>query len=227
MELRYSRQVHPYLLSEADQQKLIDSTVTVCGCGGLGSPVLLYLSAAGIGTIHVFDYEVVEPSNLNRQILYTDTDIGKSKADTAVKRLKALNPTITLHAHIVDIVKSEEFTKAVKQSDVVVDCMDTFSIRRFVGRLSDASNIPLVHGGLYGWQGELSIFLPGDKPSLEETLLGREDQYGVPVLGPVAGVIGCMQALETIKLLIGQPSIDVDKFHMFDAQDGSWFSYPK
>ena len=101
------------------------------------------------------------------------------------------------------------------------------SIRRFVGRLADTSNVPLVHGGLYGWQGELSIFLPGAKPSLEETLEGREDQYGVPVLGPVAGVIGCMQALETIKLLIGQPSIDVHKFHMFDGQEGTWFSYPK
>jgi len=226
-ETRYTRQIHAQLLSLDDQAKLQAASVVVCGCGGLGSPAATYLAAAGVGTLHLFDQDRVTESNLNRQTLYTTADIGQRKALVARERLVQLNPEINIIAHPIDITQAEQFIHTLETADVVVDCLDNFAARRFVSRAAVKSHLPLVHGGIDAWRGQIAVFLPDERPTLEDILEQVPPQAAPPVIGAVAGLIGSLQALEVIKLILGKPSLDTTCMHVYDGLEGVWLSYPK
>jgi adenylyltransferase/sulfurtransferase len=205
------------MLPELDiegQQKLQDAKVLVVGVGGLGSPVAMYLAAAGVGSLLLVDHDQVELSNLQRQIVHASARVGLNKAESARATLQSLNP----HCRVeVQPVKLDEDNGAqlVAECDVIVDCSDNFAVRFLLNRLSLAARVPLVSGAAIRLDGQLTVYDPRVAHSpcyrclFAET--GAEDMRCTSngVLSPLVGVVGSMQALETIKLIaaIGTPLV--------------------
>lgn len=208
-------------IGQEGQKKLERSTVTVIGAGGLGSPVLTYLTSAGVGTIRIIDCDVVSESNLNRQFLHNTEDVGKLKILSAKEKLSLLNPNvnfITINVRL-EMDNIEEF---IACSDVVVDCVDNIATRTSVARACIKLDIPLVEGGVCGFYGYV---LDIGRNCACLSCLGYDKvqpKTPVPVLGVTAGAIGCMQANECIKLLlnIGEPLFG--RLLNYDGLSGTW-----
>ena len=205
----------PEEIGEKGQQKLSGSSVLVVGSGGLGSPVLYYLAALGVGHLGVCDGDKVELSNLNRQILFTVNDLDKPKARVAKERLKALNPSlkVTVYDCFIDEKLAAE---AVCGYDAVVDCLDNFEARFILNDASINAGKPLIHAGIGEYYGQLMTIIPGKGPCLrclfpngvvERVKQGDSSPAGEPsptgVIGPTPGVLGAMQAMEVAKCLLG------------------------
>lgn len=205
---RYRRNMVIDEIGDEGQRKLVQSRVLIVGAGGLGSPVLMYLAAAGVGTLGLIDSDRVDRSNLQRQIAHTTADIGREKTASAAQSINALNPDICVHRHQLRL-DATNARRLIREYDVVVDATDTFGARY---TLSDACVIedrPLVHGAVMRFDGEAAVLCLPDCPCYR-CLFPRPPRPGsVPtpgqagVLGPVPGLIGCLQAVETIKLLLG------------------------
>lgn len=205
---RYKRSLSLPGWSPAVQEKLENSSALVVGAGGLGSPVLYYLTATGVGRIGLMETDTVDLSNLQRQILYTTDNIGQPKGETAVRRLKALNPNTIFHPYPERLIE-DNAAEIISNYDIVVDCTDNLTTRRLIHRTCRRTGKPWVHGAIGEYYGQVTTFLPqtgpcwcclyGDTPDREPGELG--------VFGPVAGVIGCIQAAEAIKVLtkLGEP----------------------
>jgi len=206
MQEIFSRQIMMKDIGEAGQQKLADASVLVVGCGGLGAPVLYYLTAMGVGHIGLCDGDTVSLPNLNRQILFTMDDISKPKAGTAGKRLTALNPELvtTVYDRFMDKGLAESI---IPDYDVVVDCLDNFDARFVINDACVAAGKPLVHAGIGEFYGQLLTIVPGKGPCLRCLFPGgiKEKESRVPpgVIGTTPGVLGTMQATEVAKLLLG------------------------
>ena len=205
---RYHRQLSIDQWGEAGQEKIRNARVSIIGAGGLGSPVSLYLAAAGVGRIRIIDHDRVELSNLNRQILHGEPSIGVSKVISARERLIALNSSISIES------LEAEFSDATadgccSETDILVDCLDSFSARRTLNYWAVKKRIPLVHAGISGWGGQITVIPPGGKPCLECIFPQAPDQNNISVLGAAAGILGSMEALEVLKLItgIGDPLI--------------------
>ena len=213
----YSRQIIIKDVGEEGQRKLRDSSVLVVGCGGLGAPVLYYLTAMGIGHIGLCDGDAVSLPNLNRQILFTSDDIGKQKASTARERLTALNPdlTTTVYDKYLDNDLAETIIPAY---DIAVDCLDNFESRFILNDACVKVGKPFVHAGLEEFNGQLMTITPGEGPCLRclfpngvkekgEQVDDSSASSGYPkkpgVIGPTPGVLGAMQAMEVAKYLLG------------------------
>jgi sulfur-carrier protein adenylyltransferase/sulfurtransferase len=210
---RYSRQMAMPQFGEEGQQKLKKSKVAVIGAGGLGAPVLQYLTAAGVGTIGVFDFDVAEESNLHRQVLFSTDDIGKPKADAARERLEKLNPNIKLISNRVRITP-ENIIEHLEAYDIVVDGSDNFLTRYVVNDACLFLDIPLVYGSIFRFEGQCTVFNYVDKegnrgPDLRDLYSEMPDDGFIPdcntagVLGVLPGVIGSIQAAEAIKIAAG------------------------
>jgi len=206
--LRYSRQV---LLAEVDiagQLKLKQATVLIIGMGGLGAPAALYLAAAGVGKLLVADFDRIDVTNLQRQVLYSTELLQEAKVIAAKQRLSALNPAVVIET-LAEPMTEDNIMVKVRQADVVLDCSDNFLTRELVNSACVKAQKPLVSGAAIRLQGQLTVFdkRQADSPcyhclygeGTEEELTCSE----AGVLGPVVGVIGVMQALETIKLIVG------------------------
>lgn len=219
--MRYERQLLMPQIGQDGQKKLEQSTVTVIGAGGLGSPVLTYLTSAGVGTIRIIDCDVVSESNLNRQFLHSTEDVGKLKILSAKEKLSKLNPEV----NFITLNKKLDTDNAegiVTGSDVVVDCVDNITTRIITARACMKLNIPLVEGGICGFYGYV-IDIGRNFACL--SCLGYDKvqpKTPVPVLGVTAGAIGCMQANECIKLLleIGEPLYG--RLLNYDGLNGTW-----
>lgn len=210
---RYSRQIRLPEVGETGQKTLQSSRVLVIGAGGLGSPVAAYLAAAGVAAIHLVDYDVVDQSNLQRQILHGVDDVGRLKVDSAADTLRRLNPELelTLSAHALE---GDELAEAVAVADVVVECTDNLESRFSLNRQCFVVKTPLVSGGVIQFEGQVSVFDPRDPGSpcyeclyqpIEE---GQgETCEGLGVLAPAPGVIGSIQATEALMLLLGLPTL--------------------
>lgn len=203
---RQHRQVQLPELGEAGQHALARSTVLIIGLGGLGCPAAQYLAGAGVGTLQVLDRDVVELSNLQRQTLFTEADIGQPKAEVAARRLEAMNGDIAieaLHTRLSDTVLHTR----IEQADVVLDCTDNFPSRFAINRACLAARRPLVSGAGIRLGGQLGVFR-NDQPGaacyrclFDESGAEAERCEDAGVLGPVVGVVGAMQALEAVRLL--------------------------
>lgn len=221
---RYQRQLLLPGFEEADQEKLKNSKVLILGAGGLGGPVSYYFAAAGVGQLIICDSDVVELSNLNRQILHSTKDIDKSKAESAYQTLNGLNPEIELEMHhcFVDAGNIEEIARG---ADLLVDCLDNIKTRHVLNEYAFQANIPLLHAGIDSWNGQITLIQPSQTACINCLFGDAEDSSEPkPVLGAVAGVVGTMQALEGIKVLLGKSSL-VNQLLYFDALSLEWSKF--
>lgn len=200
--LRYARQMLIDGWSEEGQKKLKNSTVFIAGAGGLGSPVSIYLAVAGIGKIIICDFDSVEATNLNRQILHSHTRIGINKALSAKITLTALNPDVEV-IPITSKITSENAFELIGDSQIIIDCMDNLETRYILNEVAIKKGIPLVFGAIYGIQGMLSFIQSPETPCLKCLFPEAPPKETFPVVGATPGVIGALQALEAIKYLVG------------------------
>ncbi|MFP4561730.1 MAG: HesA/MoeB/ThiF family protein [Spirochaetia bacterium] len=203
---RYHRQLIIDQWGDEVQEKLSHTRVTLIGAGALGSPAALYLAAAGIGRLKIIDKDKVELSNLNRQIIHEESLIGLPKADSAGKRLNALNSSIEIETLEAEF-NNETAEAFCEDTDILVDCLDSFSVRKVLNRWAVIKKTPLVHAGISGGGGQITVVPAGGKPCLECIFPQAPDQENIPVLGAAAGILGSMEAMEVIKLIsgIGKP----------------------
>jgi molybdopterin-synthase adenylyltransferase len=220
---RYSRQLVLPEWSEAAQQALADASVLVIGAGALGSPVATYLAGAGVGRLGVVDDGEVEVSNLHRQHLHFTPDVGVPKAHSAASKLAFLNPEIVIEPY------PAAFTAAmVAGQDLVVDCTDSFATRYAVNVACCAAGVPLVEAGVVGMSGLVMTIRPGESACYRCAFPEPPPPGAVPscaqagVLGPAAGVIGSLQALEALKVLAGLPGTLTDAFLQVDLAAGDF-----
>ena len=224
---RYNRHIIIPEFGLEAQEKLRDSKVLVVGSGGLGSPVLLYLAAAGVGTIGIVDFDVVDDSNLQRQVLFGVTEIGKPKVEAARRRLEELNPYIKLNIYNTQLT-SENALDIIKQYDVVADGTDNFPTRYLVNDACVLLNKLNIYASIYQFEGQVSVFNYRNKEG--ELGPNYRDLYPTPpppgmvpscaeggVLGVLPGIIGSLQALEVIKVVTGVGETMSGRFYIFDA----------
>ncbi|MDR2590734.1 MAG: HesA/MoeB/ThiF family protein [Oscillospiraceae bacterium] len=202
----FSRQILMKSIGEEGQLKLLKAKVLVVGCGGLGAPVLLYLTAMGIGHLGLCDNDTVALSNLNRQVLFTPNDVGKSKALTAQKQLKTLNPT--LDTTVYNQTMDEKLAKSIVQDyDIVLDCLDNFDTRFVLGDACLELDKPLIHAGVDEFYGQLMTIIPGKSPCLRclfpDGLIKEKRNKTFGIIGTTPAILGSMQAMEAAKLLLG------------------------
>ncbi|WP_263224857.1 molybdopterin-synthase adenylyltransferase MoeB [Pseudomonas alabamensis] len=220
--LRYSRQI---LLPQVDiegQLRLQRSRVLIVGLGGLGSPVALYLAGAGVGELHLADFDEVDVTNLQRQILHDTVSVGASKVDSALQRLSALNPEVRLVAHR-QALDDEALVEAVGAVDLVLDCSDNFATREAVNRACVRQEKPLVSGAAIRLEGQLTVFDTRQAHSpCYHCLYGHGSEAELTcseagVLGPLVGLVGSLQALEALKVLAGFGETLVGRLLLIDA----------
>lgn len=230
---RYSRHLALPDFDEASQLSLKRANVTVVGAGGLGSPVLFYLAAAGVGSIQIIDHDIVNVSNLQRQVLFTTDDVGKSKADTAVQKLLKLNPNIIVKAKKVRI-HSANAIELLTDSDIIVDCTDNFPTRYLLNDACQMLNKPWVYGSIFRYEGQVSVFNYRNGTSYRDLYPTPPQPGSVPdceqggVLGSLAGIIGSIQANEVIKIITGIGEPLAGKLMIFDsaAMETSFIAIP-
>jgi adenylyltransferase/sulfurtransferase len=218
---RYSRHLIMPNVGSVGQRKLINSSVLVIGAGGLGSPVALYLALAGVGTIGIVDFDVVDVSNLQRQILHTDADIGRRKVVSAKEKLLAHNPEINVRIH-EEPINSDNAMRIISEYDVVVNGADNFSTRYLVNDAAYFAGKPLVDGAILVFDGRATTYIPGkgcyrcmypDPPPPGEVPNCSE----AGVIGALPGLVGSIQALEAIKLIMGVGDTLTGRLLMVDA----------
>lgn len=200
---RYLRQLLIPDWGARGQEKLRAATVFVAGAGGLGCPAAQYLAAAGVGAIRLCDAGCVEPSNLNRQILYADADIGKEKAVQAAGALRRLNPHVRIEP-LTETIDDSSIERLAGGADILLDCLDTFETRHVLNRFAAARGLPLVHAGIEGMAGQLSFIHVPHTPCLHCMFPGSPPAGRIfPVAGFTAGTIGALEAAEAVKWLTG------------------------
>ena len=221
---RYSRHLLLPEVGEEGQQKLLGAKVLLLGAGGLGSPAALYLAAAGVGTIGIVDMDVVDDSNLQRQILHNMDRIGERKVDSAKKTLTLLNPDVNVIAFDVRLDASN-IEDIIGQFDLVVDGADNFPVRYMLNDASVKLGIPVVHGSIFRFEGNITVFDPKHGPTYRDMLPEPPPAELAPscseagVLGVLPGIVGTIQALEAIKLILGIGDPLIGRYLAFDALD--------
>jgi molybdopterin/thiamine biosynthesis adenylyltransferase len=228
--LRYSRHILLDQVGITGQEALLAAHALIIGAGGLGSPVALYLAAAGLGRITLADHDVVDLTNLQRQIAHDFSSVGQNKAHSAAARMRAMNPDIQVIELPVRL-RGERLDAAVAAADVVLDCSDNFATRHAVNRACVAHRKPLVSGAAVRFDGQVAVFdLRREEapcyaclfPEQAEDAEMRCAEFGV--FAPLVGVVGAMQALEALKLLIGIGASLSGRLLLFDALAADWRS---
>lgn len=224
---RYSRQIILPSVGGKGQEKLLKAKVLIIGAGGLGSPAALYLASAGIGKIGIADSDKVELNNLQRQILHSNSSIGKTKVESAKERLAAINPDVEVIAHNLRLT-SENILDIIRDYDIVVDGSDNFPTRYLVNDACVLSGKPLSHGGIFRFDGQAITILP-HKSACYRCLFPEPPPPGfVPscqeagILGAVAGIIGTIQANEVLKYILEMGNLLAGKLLVFNALDSSF-----
>jgi molybdopterin/thiamine biosynthesis adenylyltransferase len=221
--LRYARHIILPGIGGEGQRGLMDARVLVIGAGGLGSPAAMYLAAAGVGTIGLVDFDTVELSNLQRQLLHDTADLGRPKVESATDRIIDLNPNVEVIPHRT-LLSSENAFDILGGYDVIVDGTDNFPVRYLVNDATQMLGKPLVYGSIYQWEGQASVFLPGQEAPCYRCLFPEPPPPGtVPscaeggVFGVLPGIIGSIQAVEAIKLVLGVGESLAGRLVLYDA----------
>lgn len=218
---RYTRQLLLDNWGTEGQERLKSSCVFVAGAGGLGSPVAIYLAAAGIGRLRICDYDTLEVSNLNRQILHTHTRIGKYKALSAKITLRRINPHVEVEA-FYEKIDRDTIAKLVGGADIIVDCMDNFPTRYILNEFAIKNRLALVHGSIWGWEGRLTTIHFPKTACLSCVFPDSPPSGTFPVVGVTPGITGCLQAAEVIKYLVGVGGNLYNQLLLFNGMDMSF-----
>ncbi len=227
--LRYARQI---LLPEIDitgQQRLVDASVAVFGLGGLGSPVALYLAAAGVGRLVLVDFDQVELSNLQRQIIHATGDLGRLKVESARDHLLALNPEVSVET-VSKVLEGDALDAVIGSVDLVLDCTDNFPTRFGINAACHRLGKPLVSGAAIRFEGQVSVYLPGQGESpcyrclYDDSPANAETCAQTGVVAPLLGIIGSVQALEALKVLAGIGEPLRGRLLMLDGLRMEWHS---
>ncbi|MHB8164328.1 MAG: HesA/MoeB/ThiF family protein [Methanoregula sp.] len=213
---RYKRQM--MLFGEEGQERLKKAHIFIAGAGGLGSPISIYLAVAGVGTITIVDMDVVDQSNLNRQILHFGRDVGRKKTASAEEKLRELNPDITVNAIDVKIEESNA-VNLIGKADGIVDAMDNYPTRYLLNDVAIAKEIPLFHGGIRGFYGQATTIIPGTTPCLKCIFPKAPPREVFPVVGVTPGIIGTIQANEVIKYLTGSGELLTGRLLIWDGME--------
>jgi len=227
--LRYSRQIMLPQVDLAGQEKLLASRALIIGAGGLGSPAAMYLAAAGVGQLAIADFDVVDLTNLQRQLLHHSNDIGREKTASARETLLSINPDIEVTA-IPRALQGKELDTQVQLADVVLDCSDNFATRFTVNSSCVRQRTPLVSGAAVRLEGQLAVFDSRRENSPCYNCLYKEGEDGDQtcaengVLSPLVGIIGSMQALEAIKVVLALGKDLSGRLVLFDALQHEWRS---
>ncbi|EGG93647.1 Dinucleotide-utilizing enzymes involved in molybdopterin and thiamine biosynthesis family 2 [gamma proteobacterium IMCC1989] len=225
--LRYSRHILLPDIDVAGQERLKQSRVLIVGLGGLGSPVAMYLAASGIGHLCLADFDDVDVTNLQRQVVHSQTSVGMNKAESAKQALQGLNDQIAIHT-IDHKIQSQEWDALIQPFDVIVDCTDNFDTRFAINAACYRQQVVLVSGAAIRFEGQLTVFNPKDNsspcyqclysPDMTEALSCAE----AGVLSPLVGVVGSLQALEVVKWISGAGDALVGRLVLFDAKAHQW-----
>lgn len=225
--LRYSRQIMLPQVDTEGQQKLLEAKVLIVGAGGLGSPASIYLAAAGVGQITLYDDDEVDLSNLQRQIAHHTDDIGTDKVISTRQTLKKINPEVTVIA-AKQRLQGEKLNEEVKNADIVLDCCDNFSTRFAVNAACVENKTPLVSGAAIRFEGQVAVFTPGTNDSPCYNCLytdnGEEMQNCATngVISPITGIVGSIQALETMKLTMDIGETLTGRLLLLDGLSMQW-----
>jgi molybdopterin/thiamine biosynthesis adenylyltransferase len=225
--LRYSRQIMLPQIDIEGQQKLLAASVLIVGAGGLGSPAAIYLAAAGVGNIVVYDNDVVDLSNLQRQIAHHTPDIGIDKVISTCQTLNQLNPDVKTRA-VKQRLEGEQLELEVEIADVVLDCTDNFSTRFAINNACVKQQTPLVSGAAIRFEGQVSIFTPGKNNSPCYNCLYTSDGEELQtcttngVIAPITGIVGSIQALEAMKLIMNIGETLTGRLLLLDGLTMEW-----
>jgi len=212
---RYERQIR--VLGEKGQEKLKAARVFVAGTGGLGSSVALYLAVAGIGSLTIADNDVVELSNLNRQVLHWDRDVGESKVQSAYEKLSQVNPRVDLKV-LNETIGEDNVSRLIGDTDAVVDALDNFQTRYILNKAGLRRGIPLFHGAVHGFNGQVATMIPRETACLRCIFPSAPQPQTFPVIGATAGIIGAIQATEVIKYFTGTGELLRNKLLFYDGE---------
>ena len=201
---RYLRNIAIKKIGEAGQERLCKARVLVCGCGGLGSGVILNLAAAGIGAIGLIDSDVLEVSNLNRQFIHNTEDIGKLKVLSAKERIQKLNPEVTVETFALRL-NENNYQDIVKEYDIIIDCFDSYKSKFLLNEIAVKTNKPLIHGGVSEFCGQVTVIIPHKTPCLRCIFPEPDLETEIPKgnISPVVNLVASIEALEALKLISG------------------------
>jgi len=225
--LRYSRQIMLPQVDIEGQQKLLAASVLIVGAGGLGSPAAIYLAAAGVGNIAIYDNDVVDLSNLQRQIAHHTPDIGTDKVISTRQTLNRLNPEVKIRA-VKQRLEGEQLDYEVRLADVVLDCSDNFSTRFAINRACVKQQTPLVSGAAIRFEGQVTVFTPGKNNSPCYNCLYNSDGEELQncatngVIAPITGIVGSIQALEAMKLIMNIGAALTGRLLLLDGLTMEW-----
>lgn len=217
---RYARQLTLDEIGETGQEKLLDGKVLIIGAGGLGSPAAMYLTAAGVGTIGIADADRVDLSNLQRQIIHSNADLGREKAVSARETMMAINPDVKVNAYNTRVT-ADNITDLIKDYDIVLDACDNFETKFLINDACVRVKKPFIHAGITQFRGQLMTYVPGKGPCYRcvfgdvpgETLTAHDRG----VIGAVAGVIGTIEAMEAVKYIVGAGELLTGCLLTYDA----------
>ena len=219
---RYSRHINVHEFGVEGQEKLINSKVLVIGTGALGSPAIMYLAAAGIGTLGLCDADTVDFSNLQRQIIHHTADVGKLKTSSALEKVNAINPEVKVNIHNA-LVNDANIDGIISGYDFVLDCTDNFEAKFLINDECVRNNKPFCHGAVIRFSGQAMTYVPGKGPCYRCVFGEPPKKDSLPanrslgVLGPLPGIIGSLQALECIKYLTGTGELLVGRIFTLDG----------
>ena len=229
---RYSRHIIMDGVGPEGQKRLLDARVLVVGAGGLGSPVIQYLSAAGVGTLGIADDDVVERSNLQRQVVHGDDDVSRRKVESAREFVAAQNPDVTVETHETRVT-ADSIEGLLERYDLVVDASDNFATRYLVNDACTLAGVPFAHGAILRFEGQITTFEANDGGPCYRCLFPQAPEPGtVPdcatagVLGVLPGTVGCIQATEAVKLVLGYGETLDGRMLFYDAADMTFEEIP-
>lgn len=219
---RYSRHIILKEVGGKGQKKLLDGKVMVIGAGGLGAPIALYLAAAGVGTIGIADADVVDLSNLQRQVIHFTPDVGKPKVESAREKMEAINPDVTVRTY-QEWISAANIARIIADYDFIIDGTDNFAAKFLINDACVLAGKPYSHGGILQFVGQTMTIKPGESPCYRCIFPAPPPKDAIPtcsqagVIGVLPGVIGTMQATEAIKFLLGKGELLTGHIMMYDA----------
>jgi len=215
---RYDRQIRINGFGLEGQEKLKRARVLVAGAGALGSVIATYLALAGVGSLRVVDDDVVELSNLNRQILHWSGDVGKAKTQSAEEKLRQANPCVHVEA-VAARIGEDNALELASGCDLIMDAVDNYDTRYALNRAALESGIPFIHGGVYAMEGMATTIVPGQTACLKCIFAAPPPPTTIPVLGAITGIVGCLQATEAVKYITGIGELLANRLLVVDGVD--------